>query len=211
MTRSLFCSSLAVAAIGTLFISIARAEDDPMEALKNAQKGHVEAPAFRMKMVSTEANDKSSGMTVELVKPDLLYWKSEENGQVTVEMWSDGKKTYMRQGPTGEIKPSPMEVSSLVTQARQVDPLGTLIEKARELKFVGHEEVKGVPASAYTFKSVLMNMDSAVKLWISDTNPRPLKSEIETHRELKGAPVHKKTVVTYEYDPSMKIVVPGTQ
>ena len=54
-------------------------------------------------------------------------------------------------------------------------------------------------------------MDSSVKLWISDTNPRPLKSEIETHREMKAAPVHKKTVVTYEYDPSMKIVVPGTQ
>ena len=28
--------------------------------------------------------------------------------------------------------------------------------------------------------------------------------------DLKAAPVHKKTVITYEYDPSIKIVVPGS-
>lgn len=179
-----------------------------MEALVNAQKTQLDAPAFRMKMASTDNETKTSGMTIELVKPDLLYWKSEENGQVTVEMWSDGKKAYMRQGPTGEIQTAAMEISSLVTQALQVNPLETLVTKAHDLKFVEHEEVNGVATSVYSFKSLLMNMDSSVKLWVSDSDHRPIKSEIETHRELKAAPVHKKTIITYDYDPSIKIVVP---
>jgi outer membrane lipoprotein-sorting protein len=209
MKRSLFCISLAVAAVGTSFISTALAEGDVMEALKKAEQAQLDAPAFRMKMVSTDlTSNKTSAVTVEQVKPDLLYWRSEDNGQVTVEMWSDGKKPYMRQGPAGEIHPAPMDVNSLVTQARQVNPLETLITKAREPKLVGHEEVNGVPASVYTFKSLLTGMDSSVKLWISDADSRPLKTDTETQRELKGAPVHKKTVTTYEYDSSIKIVVP---
>jgi hypothetical protein len=149
-------------------------------------------------------------VTVELVKPNLLYWKSEENAQVTLEMWSDGTKTYMRQGPAGEIRPAAMDVNSLITQARQVNPLETLITKARDLKFVGHEEVNGVRASVYSFKSLLTGMDSSAKLWISDAESRPLKSETQTDRGIKAAPIHKKTVTTYEYDPSIKIVVPGS-
>lgn len=209
MKRSLLCYSLAFTALGTFLGSTARAEENPMEALKNAQKTQLDVPAFRVKMASTDSNTKTSGMTIELVKPDMLYWKSEENGQVTVEMWSDGKKTYMRQGPTGEIQTAAMEIGSLVTQARQVNPLETLVTKASELKFIEHEEVNGVGASVYTFKSLLMNMDSSVKLWISDADHRPLKAEIDTHRELKAAPVRKRTVITYDYDPSIKIVVPA--
>jgi len=179
-----------------------------MEALKKAQKGQVEAPAYRMKMVSTESNDKTNTMTVELVKPDSLYWKTEDNGQVTVEMWSDGKKTYIRQGPAGVVQPSTMEVSSLLTQAGQVNPLPTLITGAQDLKIVGHDELNGAGASVYTFKSTLVNTDSSVKLWISDVDHLPLKSEVDMHRELKAASVHKKIVITYEYGPSIKIVVP---
>ena len=211
MKRSLLCSSLALAVIGTFLTPAARAEEDVTEALKKAVQAQLDAPAFRMRSVSTDiTSNKTSAVTVELVKPNLLYWKSEENAQVTMEMWSDGKKTYMRQGPAGEIRPAAMDINSLITQARQVNPLETLITKAKDLKFVGNEEVNGVRASVYTFKSLLTGMDSSAKLWISDAESRPLKSETETHRDLKAAPVHKKTVITYEYDPSIKIVVPGS-
>lgn len=180
-----------------------------MEALKKAQQAQLDAPAFRMKMVSTDTGNKTSAMTIELVKPEMLHWKSEENGQVTVEMWSDGKKTYMRQGSAGEIHDSPIDIGSLITQARQSNALETLIAAAKELKFIGHEDVSGTPASVYTFKTAMMGMDSSVKLWISDANSLPLKSEADLHRELKGATINKKIVTSYEYDPSIKIVVPG--
>lgn len=207
MKRSLSCSLLAIAAFGVTCLGTARADEDAKEALKAAQKAQDEAPAYRMKIVSS-ANDKTNAMTVDMVKPDSVYWKTEDNGQVSVEMWSNGKRTYMRQGPAGEVHESTMDVRSLLTQARQVDPLETLITNAQDLKLVGHEELNGVAASVYTFKSSLMNTESAVKLWISDVDHRPIKSEIDTHREMKPAPVHKKTMVTYDYGSSIKVVVP---
>ena len=175
-----------------------------MAALKKAQKAQAEAPVYRMKMLSMEPNDKTSAMTVEFVKPDSLYWKTEENGRVTVEMWSDGKKTYMRQGSSGEVHESPIDVNSLVTQARQVDPLETLIARAQILKFMGHEKLNEVDTSVYTFKSNLMNTDSSVKIWVSDVDHRPLKSEVEMQR----GSVRKKMVISYEYGSSIKIIVP---
>jgi outer membrane lipoprotein-sorting protein len=208
MKRSLFCSSLAVAAIGILFISAARAGDDPMEALKKAQKAQLDAPASRMKVITTDDNSKTSSVTIELVKPDMLHWTTEDNGQVTVEMWADGQKTYMRPGSAGEIRESPINISSLITQARQSNTLDALIAMAQDLKFVGHENVNGAPASIYTFKSTAMSLDSSVKLWISDADNLPLKSEAESHRTLKGHTTSKKAVTTFEYGPSIKIIVP---
>ena len=184
----------------------ARAEEDVTEALKKAVQAQLDAPAFRMRSVSTDiTSNKTSAVTVELVKPNLLYWKSEENAQVTVEMWSDGKKTYMRQGPAGEIRPAAMDINSLITQARQVNPLETLITKARDLKFVGHEEVNGVRASVYTFKSLLTGMDSSAKLWISDAESRPLKSETETHRALPKPVLTSRMPCKYDAVPILEI------
>ena len=107
MKRSLFFSSLAATSIGILFISAAQAGDDPMEALKKAQKAQLDAPASRMKVITTDDNNKTSTVTIELVQPDMLHWTTENDGQVAMEMWADGKKTYMRQGPAGEIHESP--------------------------------------------------------------------------------------------------------
>jgi outer membrane lipoprotein-sorting protein len=209
MKRSLFFSSLAVTSIGMLFISAAHAGDDLMEALKKAQKAQLDAPAFRMKIVTTDDNNKTSTVTIELVKPDMLHWATEDDGKMTVEMWADGKKTYMRQGPAGEIHESPINISSLITQARQSNTLETLIAAAQDLKFVGHENVNGAPASIYTFKSTAMGLDSSVKLWVSDADNLPLKSEADTRRELKGHTTSKKSITTFEYGPSIKIIVPA--
>jgi outer membrane lipoprotein-sorting protein len=214
MKRSLFCISLGVAAIGTLFVSAARAEDNAMEALKKAQKAQLEAPASRMKMISTDADNKISTMTMEFVKPDMMHWRMEENNQVKMEMWSDGKKTFVRHGPGGEVKEAPLSMSAMLAQARESAAVEKLIAMAKELAFVGHENVNGTPASVYTFKTEMMGLNSATKLWISDVDNRPLKSEGETHGEIKigagpGRKTNKKSVMTYEYDPSIKIVVPA--
>ena len=64
MKRSLFFSSLAVASIGMLFISVAQAGDGPMEALKKAQKAQLDAPASRMKVITTDDNNKTSTVTI---------------------------------------------------------------------------------------------------------------------------------------------------
>jgi outer membrane lipoprotein-sorting protein len=209
MKRSLFCSSLPLASIGMLFLSAAQAGDEPMEALKKAQKAQLDAPASRMKVITTDDNNKTSTVTIELAQPDMLHWTTENDGQLAMEMWADGKKTYMRQGPGGEIHESPINISSLITQARQSNTLETMIAAAQDLKLVGHENVNGAAASIYTFKSTAMGLDSSIRLWISDTNNLPLKSEADTHRELKGQTTSKKSVTTFEYGPSIKIALPG--
>jgi outer membrane lipoprotein-sorting protein len=209
MKRSLFCSSLAVTSIGMLFISAALAGDGPMEALKKAQKAQADAPASRMKVITTDDNNKTSTVTIEMVQPDMLHWTTENDGQVAMEMWADGKKTYMRQGPGGEIRESPININSLITQARQSNALETLVAAAQDLKLVGHEDVNGAAASIYTFKSTAMGLDSSVKLWVSDANNLPLKSEADTRRELKGHTTSKKSVTTFEYGSSIQIVVPA--
>jgi hypothetical protein len=144
-----------------------------------------------------------------MVQPNMLHWTTENDGKVAMEMWADGKKTVMRQGPGGEIRESPIELNSLITQARQSNTLETFIAAAQDLKMVGHEDVNGAPASIYTFKSTAMGLDSSVKLWVSDANNLPLKSEADTHRELKGHTTSKRSVTTFEYGPSIKIVVPA--
>jgi len=209
MKRSLFGSLLALASIGMLFTSVARAGDDAMEALKKAQKAQLDAPASRMKVVTTDDNNKTSTVTIELAKPDMLHWTTENDGQVAMEMWADGTKTFMRQGPGGEIHESPISINSLITQARQSNTLETLVAAAQDLKFVGHENVNGTAASIYTFKSTAMGLDSTVKLWVSDADSLPLKSEAEIHRELKGHTTSKKALTTFEYGPSIKIVLPA--
>ena len=209
MKRSLFCSSLAVASIGMLFVSAAQAGDSPMEALKKAQKAQLDAPASRMKVITTDDNNKTSTVTIEMVQPDMLHWTTENDGQLAMEMWADGKKTYMRQGPGGDIRESPINISSLITQARQSNALETLVAAAQDLKLAGHEDVNGAAASIYTFKSTAMGLDSSVKLWVSDRDNLPLKSEADTRRELKGHTTSKKSVTTFEYGPSIQIAVPA--
>jgi outer membrane lipoprotein-sorting protein len=209
MKRSLFVSSLAVISLGVVFISAAQAGDSPMEALKKALKTQLDAPASRMKVITTDDNNKTSTVTIEMVQPNMLHWTTENDGTVAMEMWADGKKTFMRQGPGGEIRESPIDLNSLNTQARQSNTLETFIAAAQDLKLAGHEEVNGAPASIYTFKSAAMGLDSTVKLWVSDANNLPVKSEADIHRELKGHTTSKRSVTTFEYGPSIKIVVPG--
>jgi hypothetical protein len=215
MRRLLFCISLAAAAIGTLLTSAARAGDDPMDAIKKAQKAQTEAPSCRVKVISTDIDSqKPSTIIMELVKPDLLHFRMEDNGQAKMEMWSDGKKTFMRHGPSGEIKEMPSSMSAIIAQAREQTSMNALLGMAKEVKFVGHENVNGTSASIYSFKTEIAGFTTTSKLWISDADSLPLKAEGETHGELKidagpGHATNKKSLTTFEYDASIKIIVPA--
>ena len=131
-----------------------------------------------------------------------------------MEMWFDGKKTFMRHGPSGEIREVPSTMSAMIAQAREQASVNALLGMAKEAKFVGHDNVNGAPASIYSFKTEMAGFTTTSKLWISDADSRPLKAEGETHGELKIAagPEHatnKKSLTTFEYDASIKIVVPA--
>jgi outer membrane lipoprotein-sorting protein len=214
MKRSLSYLALAVGT-GIIFTAVARAADDPVEAIKKAQKAQTDATSCRVKVVSTDLDSqKQSTLILETVKPDQVHFRMEDNGQAKMEMWSDGKKTFMRNGPSGEIKELPANMSAIIAQAREQASISALLGMAKDVKFVGHENVNGASASIYTFKTEMMGFATTSKLWISDADNRALKAEGETHGELKigagpGHASNKKSLTTFEYDLAIKIVVPA--
>jgi outer membrane lipoprotein-sorting protein len=214
MKCSLSCLALAVGT-GIIFTAVASAADDPVETIRKAQKAQTEASSCRVKVMSTDLDSqKASTIILETVKPDQVHFRMEDNGQAKMEMWSDGKKTFMRNGPSGEIKELPASMSAMIAQAREQTSINALLDMAKDIKFVGHENVNGASASIYIFKTEMMGFATTSKFWISDADNRPLKAEGETHGELKigAGPGHvsnKKSLTTFEYDLAIKIVVPA--
>ena len=97
--------------------------------------------------------------------------------------------------------------------ARQASSLDLVLQMADRVRLVGHEPVNGVPASVYAFDALVMGMHAAGKVWVADGDGRPLKAEGEVNGEVKlggrgSRRVHKHSVATYEYDPSIRIVMP---
>ncbi len=201
---------LMVPLLGLVAVSV-RADDKA--SLAEAQRAQNDAPAYRMKAVSTDVNTKEATViTLESVKPDLLHMKTEAGGKTQMEIVSDGKKAFMSQGGA-ELTEAPPQVAAMIGQARQQSSLDAMTKLAQDVKITGHEAVNGVPASVYTFSTDMMGLHSASKLWVSDKDHRPLKGESTTQGELKMGEQSKKmdqqTSITFDYDPSIKIALPG--
>ena len=89
------------------------------------------------------------------------------------------------------------------------------MESAKDVKLAGHETLDGKAASIYEFTTDLMGLTTDTKVWVSDADSRPLKAEADSHGELKlGARAGRKTnnhaVTAFDYDPSIKITLPGS-
>ena len=183
--------------------------DDPVEAIKQATKAQNDAPAYRMKIVATDPETKQvNTITMENVNPDKMHMKMENGGTTQMEIISDGQKTYMAQGGA-PMKEAPAQVGQMIVQSRKMNSLDAITKMAKDVKFTGHETVAGVPASTYSFASDMMGMHSTTKLWVSDKDHRPLKAEGETKGDQGGQAVDQQMVITFEYDPSIKITAPA--
>lgn len=181
---------------------------DPKADVLAAMKAQNDAPAYRMTMSSADTNtNASTSIILESVKPDGMHLKSVAGGKVAMEMMTDGKRTLMSQAG-GELQEAPPAVAAMITQAKQTATMEAMIGQAKDIKMVGHETVNGTPTSVYTFATDMMGINSTNKLWVSDKDHRPLKSEGEGHGEMAGQKVDQKVTVAYDYDPSIKIVLP---
>ena len=195
---------------------LARADDDPKAALKKAQAAQADAPTCRMTLTATDLDSqKVTVMTTEFVKPDSMHTRMEVNGNVRMEMLTDGKRTFMRQGVDTELQEAPAHVSNMLQSARRSLSLDTLMESAKDVKLIGHESVDGKPASVYGFTTELMGLATNTKVWVSDENSRPLKAEADSHGELKigaraGQKANTHAVTAFDYDPAIKITLPGS-
>ena len=202
---------LLTAATACLFASSARA--DARDEIAQAIKAQNDAPAYRMKVSSTDNATKIlSTINLESVKPDGLHMKQETGGKVQLEVFSDGKRTLMSQG-AGPLQEAPAGMGAMIAATRKTASVEAMAQTARDVAVAGHESVNGGPATAYTFSTDAMGLQSASKLWVSDADHRPLKSESTVRGELQmgGQTVQKldrTMTITYEYDPSIQIVLP---
>ena len=202
----------AAALFAGVLCTTARA-DDATAALVAAAKAAQDAPAYRMKVTSTDPTGKqTTAMTLEVVNPDSVHMKSEAGGLTQMELVTDGTKVFMSQGG-GKLTEAPAQMGAMIKQARAQFSGDAVAKMAHNVKLTGHETVNGVAASVYTFDTDMMGLHSVSKEWISDKDHRPLKMEGETKGQVQtgGAPgqtVDQKTSAVYEYDPSIKVTLP---
>ena len=184
-------------------------------AVVAAAKAAQDAPAYRMKITSTDpTGTAATAMTMEIVNPESVHMKSESGGKVVMELITDGKKVFMSQGG-GKLTEAPAQMASIMKQAREQFSGDAVAKMAHNAKLAGHETVNGVAASVYTFDTDMMGLHSESKEWISDKDHRPIKMEGETKGSMQtgaagGQEVDQKTTATFEYDPSIKITLPAS-
>ena len=201
-------SSLPVVTFCAVTFASGAFAQDPTDALKQATKAQNDAPAYRMKIVSTDpATKQVSTITMENVNPDKLHMKMETGSATQMELVSDGQKTFMSQGG-GKMQEAPPQVAAMIVQSRKTATLDAITKMAQDVKLAGHETIGGNPTSIYTFTSDMMGMHSNTKLWISDKDHRPVKAEGETKGKQAGQQIDQMVAITFDYDPNIKITLP---
>ncbi len=197
----------AAAVFVTTFCAAARA-DDAKDALVAAEKAAKDAPAYRLKVTSTDPTTKvAAAMTIEIVNPETMHLKSESGGQSQMEVYSDGQKVFMSHAGS-PMQEAPPQVAAMMKQMKDQVSGDAMSKLAQNAKFVGHETVGGTPASVYTFEADMMGMHMASKEWVSDKDHRPIKVESVTKGSVANQEVNQNTTATYEFDPSIKVVMP---
>jgi outer membrane lipoprotein-sorting protein len=210
------CSLLLLLAAAMLLPLVAPARaDDPQAVLKKAEQAQLKVPAMRMDMVSVDhVRNKTTTTLIEIVNPAGAHMKSTVDGKITSEVISDGQKAFIRQGD-GDFHPLPGNIVELMTNARKSAALEGVAEMATDVQQAGHEDVNGTPCSIYTFKTNAMGLTGTSKIWISDHDGLPVKGERHTQGETKlgaspGVKVDRDATITFSYDPSIKITLPGS-
>ena len=205
-------ASRALLATASVCLLAGTAFADPKDDVAAAMKAQNDAPAYRMKMTSTDNNTKAvTTITLESVSPDSLHLKT-EGGPQTMEIITDGKRTMMSQAG-GALQEAPPQMGAMIGQARKSVAMDQMIKSAKDVKVVGHDPLNGVPATEYSFDTDMMGLHSTNKLWVGDKDHRPLKSEGEAKGEMSmggqpGQKVDQTVSISYDYDPSIKIELP---
>ncbi len=208
---------LLVAASSFLVVSRARAVDGST-LLQQVLQALDDAPAYRMTSTTTKLDNGDTDVRmVEFVKPKAVHLRGESKGKVTNEMFSDGAKTYALIKSTGAFAELPKDIGdNLAEMAHLVTPMQELLSVTPSVNLVGHEEIAGKAISVYTREEEdVLKLHTTAKLWISEQDHRLLKIEAETHGNLKtkshpeGRAISNRWTVSYEYDPSIKIVLPA--
>ena len=207
---------LAAAAAMCVLAVPARAEDAG-GALHRAQQAQLAAPVCRVTVNSKQVDTgKITVVLIETVRPNQMHMRQEQDGQVTMEVFTDGRKTMIRRGVDGQITEAPASVGAMVANLQTSGVFQAMADKAQDVKVAGHEVIDGQTATIYTFTTDTMGVHARSKLWISDKDALPLKGESDsTGGPLDGPPgsddqgSHRHSEITFSYDPSITVAMPA--
>ena len=174
-------------------------------------KAQSDAPAFHAKVI-TAGSGMNMTVTMDRVKPNMLHVKT-EGGPVSMEVYSDGQKTLMKQGEAA-FQEAPPQMAAMLTQNSQEAMMQQAVQAAKNVKVVGHEAVNGAAATVYSYDADMSGLQSSNKLWVFDKDHRPVKSESEVHGSVTaggpaGTNINMKITTAFDYDPSIKVVMPA--
>lgn len=200
-------------ALISALLPTASAQEDGREVLRRSVDALKTAPAYRVTITDANtAGEQAINARLEMVNPDLLHLVTDEGGEKT-EIFADGKRTLSRDGATGKFALASANDGALVAMARQASSLSLVLQMANNVRLVGHEPLNGTLTSIYAFDALVMGMHASARVWVADNDGRPMKAEGEVNGEIRfgaraGRRVHKHSVATYEYDPSIKVTMP---
>jgi hypothetical protein len=200
-----------VVATGLIFTVAARADDAARQAIQKALKAQLEVPAYRLKSSCLDnVKLNTHDVITEVANPDKVHTVRKWNGSVNIEAFTDGKRLLTRDGGAGEFKEQTDDPAAKIKELRDNALLGEP-GKEDDVRQKGQETIKGITASVYIITS--KSLTTTTTLWIDDSDNRVLK----TVRKIKGeVSILKQTTrvdmdceTTYEYDPSIKIMLPS--
>lgn len=201
-----------VVAAGMFFAPDSRADDAAVAAIKKAIQFQKDVRAYRFKESMTDVVDgnKLVESTTEVVNPDEVHEREVVNGKLEREWFTDGKRYLIRESPEAELKEETDDAAGGIKMMQESARLPA--PKPEEVQLTGHETIDGEPVSIYTRVSKSGTVTKET-LRIADKDNRLLDRSGETKGELRFTdhtiPENFFWHTTYEYDPSIKIVLPA--
>jgi hypothetical protein len=185
---------------------------NPFDVIMNAQRAQLTAKTFRSRTTTTLANGKTSAQVVEYVAPDRVHLTLATGDEIIV---IKGVGTF-RKVTGGQWTKSPVDMSATAfafLDPKNLDDLQKMVVLS-QVKFVGPELLDNKPMFVYQYATLVKglapgNTDLAgtSRIWIGATDGLPYKLESEQDSAItKGEKT--KTVITLEYDSSIKIEAP---
>jgi hypothetical protein len=142
-----------------------------------------------------------------------MHMRQEQDGKVTLEIFTDGQKTMMRRGADGPVVQAPPALNAMLSNVRRAGSLQAMAESAKDVRVAGHDVVDGQTATIYTFTADNMGVHSQSKLWISDKDALPLKAEGDStggidSQNSAGVRAPRHSTIVFSYDPAITINLP---
>jgi hypothetical protein len=176
---------------------------NPREELVKSSKKFVEQKQFRANIKGVGGEEDEKIMVMEYVAPDRYRLKDGK----TMDAIVIGKDFYMNINGKWQKAPGGDADGKMPTMRDMFTEEG--LKSMKDVEYVGEETVGGKTARVYRYKSANIKDMPAfdAKIWIGKDSELPLQIQIDEGENKEV----EKVLITYDYDPNIKIEVPAVK